>query len=107
VRSAASLAAEHERTGELPLAIAAAARGAELAPYDESATRRWIALLGRAGDRAQALAVYERFRQRVAAEFGTEPTPATVASVHEIRRRTVSAPTSESPRGDARVEPTD
>ena len=103
-RTAASLADVHERDGALTLAIAAAARSAELSPYDESAVRRWIALLGRTDDRAQALAVYERFRQRIASELGTEPSPQTVALAEEIRRRSTSAKVSDAPRPDASIE---
>ena len=86
-RAATALAEERERAGALESATVAAARACGLAPDDEAAARRWIALLDRTGDRSQALAVYERFRSRVVAEFGAEPSRETVALVDEIRLR--------------------
>ena len=85
-RAAGSLADSAERAGASDRSLRAAARGCELAPDDESAMRRWIAMLARTGDRTQALAVYERFRGRVAAEFGAVPSPETLALVEDIRR---------------------
>ena len=90
-RAAIALADTHERAGALEPATVAAARACELAPDDEAAARRWIALLGRTGDRRQAFAVYERFRSRLVAEFGAEPSPETVALAEEIRRRPAPA----------------
>lgn len=87
VRTAMSVVDRHERASDLAAAAAAARRVAELSPDDESATRRWIALLDRTGDRAQAHAVYERFRSRLAEEFATEPAPETVALMDELRAR--------------------
>ena len=62
-------------------------RAAELDPDDEPTTRRWITLLDRAGDRTKAHAVFEQFRSRAAAEFGTEPSPQTLALMHDLRAR--------------------
>jgi serine/threonine-protein kinase len=85
-RAAGSLADAAERAGASDRSLRAAARACELAPDDESAMRRWIAMLARTGDRTQALALYERFRSRVAAEFGAVPSPETLALVENIRR---------------------
>ena len=93
-RAASALADAHEAAGDMERAAAAAARACELALDDEAAARRWIALLDRTGERAQALAVYERLRSRVAADFGAEPSPETAALVDRIRRRPAPASTA-------------
>jgi DNA-binding SARP family transcriptional activator/TolB-like protein len=85
--AAAQLAEQLEQTGNLPGAIAAARRAAELSPDDEAATRRWIALLDRAGDRAGAFAVYERFRNHMFESFGVRPSAETVALLDAVRTR--------------------
>ena len=99
VRAAAALVATRESAGDLAGAADAARRASELSPDDESATRRWITLLDRVGDRAQALAVFERFRNRIASEYGTEPSPETLGLIDDLRSRT----TSRSPREQAIV----
>ena len=100
-KAALSLADSRERAGDIPGAIDAARRASELDPDDEAAARRWIALLDRAGDRAGAFAVYEKFRKHVAEEFGTRPSAETIALVDAIRtRREANAPVAlaETPR---------
>jgi DNA-binding SARP family transcriptional activator/TolB-like protein len=86
-KSALLLAGEREKAGNLSGAIEAARRASEIDPDDEAAARRWIALLDRAGDRAQAFAVYEKFRKHMAEEFGTRPSAETVALVDAVRTR--------------------
>lgn len=85
--AAAQLAEQLDQAGNLPGAIAAARRAAELSPDDEAATRRWIALLDRAGDRAGAFAVYERFRNHMFEAFGVRPSAETVALLDAVRTR--------------------
>lgn len=64
-----------------------ARRAVTLAPYDERVVRKALALLGRVGDRAGAVSLYESFRQRLAREFEVEPAPETSALMRQIRAR--------------------
>jgi DNA-binding SARP family transcriptional activator len=43
--------------------------------------------LGRVGDRAGAVALYETFRQQLAQEFDVEPARETMALMRQIRDR--------------------
>ena len=87
LKAAALLAESRESSGDIAGAVDAARRCAELDPDDEVAARRWITLLDRAGDRSQAFAVYERFRDHVAEEFGVRPSAETVALLDAVRTR--------------------
>jgi DNA-binding SARP family transcriptional activator len=69
-------------------AIRWAQRAATLSPYDESAVRRLVTLLDRAGDRAQALAEYETFARRLEQELEVAPSPETQALIDGVRTRT-------------------
>ncbi len=93
VRAAQALSDEREAAGDLAGATSAAARNAELSPDDEPALRRLLTLLDRAGASTQALAVYEKFRARVDAEYGAEPSAATSDLAREIRSRAQPAAT--------------
>ncbi len=86
-KAAGLLSEARASAGDLTGAIEAARRAAEIDPDDEVAARRWIALLDRVGDRSQAFAVYERFRDHVSREFGVRPSVETVALVEAIRTR--------------------
>src|SRR5687768_7623296 len=86
-KSAAQLSLQEEKNGDIDAAIDAARRAAELEPNDETAARRWIALLDRAGDRAQAFAVYERFRNHMSDAFGVRPSAETIALLDSVRTR--------------------
>ena len=81
-----------ESAGDLSGALDMARRAADLNPNDEAAVRRLIALLDRTGDRAQAFAVYERFRNHVRSEFGVQPSAETTALVDAVRTRRVATP---------------
>jgi DNA-binding SARP family transcriptional activator/TolB-like protein len=87
-RSASALVAESERAGNPSGAVDAARRAVELDPDDESSARRLIDLLNGTGDRAQALAVYERLRARLVEEFGSAPSRETAALMEAVRART-------------------
>jgi hypothetical protein len=50
-----------------------ARRAVILSPFDERVVRKALALLGRLGDRAGAVSLYESFRQRLAREYEVEP----------------------------------
>jgi tetratricopeptide (TPR) repeat protein len=81
-----------EASGDFASASEAAKRAAALDPENETTLRRLISLLDRAGDRSQAVAVYERFREHIGAELGVEPSAETVAMVAELRGRQVAPP---------------
>jgi DNA-binding SARP family transcriptional activator len=86
--AAAWLADDRARAGDSRRAADFALRAADLAPYDEGAMRRLVVLLDRAGDRAQALAVYDGFIRRLREDLEVEPSPETRAAIEEIRART-------------------
>jgi DNA-binding SARP family transcriptional activator/Flp pilus assembly protein TadD/TolB-like protein len=84
-RAAADLSEAREREGRLGPAIFAAEKAVELDPDDEIAVRRLMRLFGAAGDRAKALALFERFKARLAAEFGAEPAAETLVLASRLR----------------------
>jgi tetratricopeptide (TPR) repeat protein len=68
-----------------------------LAPDDEVALRRMLALFDRLGDRAAAVQVYEHFAQRLKEELDLAPAPETRALIDGIRSRAepfAAAPTA-------------
>jgi DNA-binding SARP family transcriptional activator len=80
------LAAQAESEGDLAGAIAATRRRASLDPLAEDAQRALIARLARSGDRAGALAAYDRVRERFRRELGISLSDETRAVIHEVRR---------------------
>ncbi|CAN5901208.1 hypothetical protein BH23GEM7_BH23GEM7_25210 [soil metagenome] len=80
------LAERAEEKGN-PAAVQWAQQGVVLAPDDEAALRRLLALLDRGGDRAGALRAYEEFAQRLREQYEAEPSPETVALIQSIRVR--------------------
>ena len=85
--AAALLMERAEREGRAPDAARWARRALELMPDDESALRRLLALLDRAGDRPAAVQAYEDFARRMAQDLDLEPSPETVALAESIRAR--------------------
>jgi DNA-binding SARP family transcriptional activator len=65
--------------GEAALAVAMAGETVELEPFRESGYRQLMRAYAAAGDRAQALRVYERCRRLLAEELGVDPAPETEA----------------------------
>jgi DNA-binding SARP family transcriptional activator/TolB-like protein len=82
-----TLAADAEAEGNLPLAVRWARSGVELAPFREVGLRRLLALLDRAGDRAEAAHAYGHFADQIAAELELAPSPETRALIDAIRTR--------------------
>jgi DNA-binding SARP family transcriptional activator/TolB-like protein len=74
--------------GERSAAMERARRAAALAPDDEAAQARLMALLDEAGDRAGALEVSERFARRLRDNYEVEPAPETRDLIERIRART-------------------
>lgn len=78
--------AEHaEGAGNQVGAAHWARRAAALVPEDEVSLRRLVALLDRCGDRAGALAAYQAFARRLAAEYEADPSPETTQLLQEVR----------------------
>ncbi len=64
-----------------------ARKSVALAPLDERLVRKTLALLGRVGDRAGAVALYEAFHTRLLRDFNVQPAPETAALIRQIRNR--------------------
>lgn len=84
-----SLSSSAEAAGEWITAARHARRAVELAVDVEGAAQRLIRLLDRAGDRAAAMAEFERLSSVLDREFGIPPSPETSALIAEVRRRSV------------------
>ncbi len=85
--AAASLADRAEREGRTAPAAGWARRALELLPDDESALRRLLTLLDRAGDRPGAIQVYDEFVDRMAQDLDLEPSREIRALAESIRSR--------------------
>src|SRR5437764_11288723 len=73
----AVLAQDAAERGDPETAVTFARRRAALDPLDEAAHRDLMIRLGKAGDRAGALAAHERFAERLRRQLGVAPSPAT------------------------------
>ncbi len=78
------LVEERETAGDGARASYWARRAARIAPHDEAGLRRLMSTLRRLGDRAGALAEFERYRKRLAGEMELEPESETSALAAEI-----------------------
>ena len=74
-------------TGELTEAERTAQKALTLVCTDENEVRRFIEALERAGDRAAALRLYEKFRHKLEEELEVEASPETKSLVAAIRAR--------------------
>jgi DNA-binding SARP family transcriptional activator len=73
-------------TGESALAVQAAEEGVALEPFRETGYQRLMRAHAAAGNRAEALRVYEQCRRLLADELGTDPSPQTEALHLELLR---------------------
>lgn len=78
------LASAHEGRGELAAALALTEQLLNLEPLLEHAWRRLMRLHSRRGDRAAALAAFERCEQVLRRELGVGPDPETLACLHDV-----------------------
>lgn len=85
-RAGQSAAGTLESEGRLAEARVILAQVLDLAPDDETTVRRLMTVHGRLGDRAGGLATYERYRARLAREFGATPSAETEALAAALRR---------------------
>lgn len=97
-----TLAGRAEAAGEWITAARHARRAAALAVDVEGATQRLIRLLDRAGDRAAAVAEYERLAAELKREFGIVPSPETTALIDRVRDRTARDPVPPAPVAEGR-----
>ncbi|MGD2179027.1 MAG: BTAD domain-containing putative transcriptional regulator, partial [Anaerolineae bacterium] len=77
VKALGDLAAIYEERGAYEQAVTHARRRVELEPWQEGGQRQLMRLLALSGQRNAALAHYEGYRQRLAAELGVEPSEET------------------------------
>ncbi len=77
--------------GQLVEAERTAQRAVGLVPTDESEVRRFVEALASAGDRAASVRFYDKFAERLRAEYELEPAPETRQLVEMVRNRAVSA----------------
>lgn len=87
-----SLADATRADGNGASAAAFARQAAAFAPDDESEVARLVKFLDGIGDRAGAIAAYEKFAARLNEDYEVEPAPETQALVRAIRTRTEAAP---------------
>ena len=87
----ATLADASVRAGDAPAAVAAEQLVA-LEPLRESGHRRLMEAHAAAGNRAEALAVYERCRQLLADELGAYPSPETESIYRDLLELPVAQP---------------
>jgi Tol biopolymer transport system component/DNA-binding SARP family transcriptional activator len=105
VASAAVARAEAlERDGRVASALAIVRRVAEVQPDDETVVRRLMLLHEAVGDRAGALAAFEAYRTRLAADFDAEPAAATIELAARLRAA-VSPPPAVTPGPERPTEP--
>jgi DNA-binding SARP family transcriptional activator len=77
LRALDCLAQVHSATGELSLALRAAEEAVELEPLREAGYRRLMLVHDAAGNRAEALRVYEKLKSLLKVELMTTPAPET------------------------------
>jgi predicted ATPase/DNA-binding SARP family transcriptional activator len=87
----AQLMAYHEARGEDEQARQYAWRTLALEAWDEAAHRCLMRVLARSGQRAAALAQYERCRKVLKEELGVEPAAETTALYEQIRQGSLAA----------------
>lgn len=93
----AGLAARHESAGALAAALVLTERLLALEPLLEHAWRRLMRLHALRGDRAAALAAFERCEQVLRNELGVKPAPETQALLHRLDTAVMPAPGAPAP----------
>ena len=98
-----SCAEAYTQLGKAEEACGFAERALTLQPMSELAVRSVVRCRSLSGDRAGALAVFERFHARLAEELGAQPSEEIRALVERVRRE--RAPHTEAQTGHADVIP--
>ncbi len=99
VRAAIAQSAAHLGAGAAGRAIDAARRALDLDPAKEAAYRQSMRALAAAGERAEALRVWERCRITLVEELGIDPSPETEAVYLQLLDARQSPTTTELPSG--------
>jgi DNA-binding SARP family transcriptional activator/ABC-type branched-subunit amino acid transport system substrate-binding protein len=116
-RGLATLANANLRAGDASAAVSAAEQLITIAPLRESGYRQLMQAQAAAGNRAEALAVYERCRQLLAEALGAYPSPETESIYRDLlelpaasatgtvvtAESTPPSPTHAQPRGWKRI----
>jgi DNA-binding SARP family transcriptional activator/streptogramin lyase len=100
-RALSALADAWLRSGDAPEAVKWAEQMVALEPFRETGYRRLMEAHVAAGNRAEALQVYERCRRLLAEELGAYPSPETEAAFLEIVRSSPRGSTAEVDQLDA------
>lgn len=90
-RSLWALSAAAEDARDAQSAVHWARRAFALAPDDENAAARLLAVLMRAGDRCGAVREYDHFARRLRRDYGIEPSLATRSIIDELRDPALAA----------------
>lgn len=85
--AAVRLADRADEAGDQASAIGWTRRAVREAPLDEQVHRRLMVRLAEAGERAEALLVFERLEAALMADVGVAPSPATVGLAHRLAGR--------------------
>lgn len=85
----ASTAERFAEQGDESAAVALAQRLVALDPYRERSHRLLMRLYARQGERSLAIAQFQRCRQLLADELGTEPSPQTIALADELSAKAI------------------
>jgi class 3 adenylate cyclase/tetratricopeptide (TPR) repeat protein len=94
-----ALAARDEAAGDIAAALVHARRMIALDPLAEEGQRTLVDLLDTGGDRAAALAAYNRYAERLRTELGVAPSPATRRLAARLREPDAAA--ADASPGDA------
>jgi DNA-binding SARP family transcriptional activator/TolB-like protein len=86
LEAVSAIAVRFEDVGDFKSAEAAARRGLEIEPSDESSARCLISILAKSGAPAAALKAFAEFRSRLASEYELPPSSETLKLVEDIRR---------------------
>jgi adenylate cyclase len=97
VDAAWKLAEREEARGEWRAAALWAERAVAFVPLEETALRRLMVLLERAGEPAAALAAFAEFERRLEGEYGLAPSAETLRLVEQLRRPAPVAPPAQEP----------
>lgn len=104
-RAHAAFADASLHAGDAPGAVGAAEQLVALAPLRESGYRRLMTAHAAAGNRAEALSVYERCRQLLADELGSYPSPETESIYRSLLELPVSQPALTATSADRSPSP--
>lgn len=95
-RAAWALAERSEHANDPEAAMRWGRRAAELSPYNEERWRGWIRMLGRLGNRSNAVLAYRRFARRLREDLDLEPSRETRELLTALREGRRARPLGEA-----------